>query len=373
MSVIDRNHPAKVTIKERYPLTKSGSTKTTYHVSLNLENSGIHFKPGDSLGVFAQNDPIFVQQLLDVLKISEKEEIIHQGLALNVCDFLTHKANLFRLTSGFLKLLAPQESHLNFLLQKENQPLLQEFLANRDPLTFFREFSPAKISPQEWCSQFAPLLPRFYSVASSLKNQKHSVDLLVALLSFSHAGQERFGVASHFLCHLAEENKTQIPIYVQTAHRFALPEDVHAPIIMIGPGTGVAPFRAFMQERIHLDSKGKNWLFFGERNRQCDFFYEDFWSDLVVQNKLQLDLAFSRDQKDKLYVQHKLHENRAPLWQWMQEGAHLYVCGDADNMAKEVDTMLHTIVASEGNMSAEEAKAYLKKMRQDKRYLLDVY
>ncbi|HSX12419.1 MAG TPA: sulfite reductase, partial [Rhabdochlamydiaceae bacterium] len=263
MSVIDRNHPATVTIQERYPLTRPGSTKTTYHITLNLKNSGLHFKPGDSLGIFAQNDPLLVQQIIHALKCTGNEEILHQGSSLKLVDFLTCKANLFRLTSNFLKLLdAPQLNPLQ----------LQEYLAARDPLSFFKEFDTQKVPLQQWCAQFAPLLPRFYSVASSLKTQQDSVDLVVALLSFTQCGEKRFGVASHFLCHLAEINKTPVPVYVQPAHRFGLPEDLHAPIIMIGPGTGVAPFRAFLQERLHLGSQGDHWLFFGERNRQFDFF-----------------------------------------------------------------------------------------------------
>ena len=270
-------------------------------------------------------------------------------------------------------MLGAEYPHLEALLIKENQPHLQELLAKEDPLSFFTQYDPSKIPLQEWCSQFAPLLPRFYSVASSLNTEQDSVDLLVALLSFTHAGKQRLGVASHFLCHLAEVEKTPVPIYVQPAHRFMLPQDVHAPIIMIGPGTGVAPFRAFLQERIHLGSKGENWLFFGERNRQFDFFYEDFWGSLVNQNKLKLDLAFSRDQKDKHYVQHKMYENKSALWRALQEGAYLYVCGDAESMAKEVDATLHRITVEEGNLSHDDAKSYLKKMRQEKRYLLDVY
>ncbi len=371
MSVIDRNHPAKVTLKERYPLTKSGSSKITYHITLNLENSGIHFKPGDSLGIFAQNDPLLVQKLLDAMQATGKEEILHQGAILTLRDFLSGKANLFRITSGFLKLFAPYESSLEKLLEKQTD--MQEFLAQEDFISFFKRFNVTQVPLQELCTQFAPLLPRFYSAASSLKIDQESVDLLVALLSFTHAGQNHYGVASHFLCHLAKIEETAIPVYVQPAHRFALPNDLHAPIIMVGPGTGVAPFRAFLQERLHLGSKGKHWLFFGERNRQTDFFYEPFWADLVAQNKLQLDLAFSRDQSEKVYVQHKMHENKAALWRSLEEGAYFYICGDAGDMAKQVDAMLHAIVESEGNMSPETSKAYIKKLRQDKRYLLDIY
>lgn len=358
--MIDRNHPAYVTIKERYPLTKFGSSKETYHVTLNLKESGIRFKPGDSLGVYAQNDPHLVQRLLQAMKASGNEEILHQGIILTIREFLTSKANIFRLTSSFLKMVAPERAS-------------KEYIASNDPISFFKEFETAHIPLQQWCQLFSPLLPRFYSVASSLKTDQESVDLLVALLSFSQCGEMRYGVASHFLCHLAEMEKTPIPVYVQPAHRFGLPEDLHAPLIMVGPGTGVAPFRAFLQERSQLGSQGKHWLFFGERNRQFDFFYEAYWSHLVSQNKLKLDLAFSRDQSSKLYVQHKMHENRALLWKWIEEGAYFYVCGDADNMAKEVDAALHAIAISEGNMAPDQAKLYLKKMRQDKRYLLDVY
>lgn len=381
MSIIDRNNPALVTVKNRYPLTKEGSSKSTYHVTLDLKDSNIHFKAGDSLGIYAQNDPILVQQILQVLNIHGDEEIFHQGSnkTLKMRDFLTHKANLFRLPSAFLKLysehvpLPTQKQQLLFLLEKENKPLLQDYLATHDPLLFFKEFASVKPPLQELCMQFAPLLPRFYSVASSLKMDSDHVDLVVALLSFTQSGEKRFGVASHFLCNLAKIQETQIPIYVQTAHRFGLPEEKDAPIIMIGPGTGIAPFRAFVQERQHIGSQGKNWLFFGERNRQFDFFYEDFWMEHVSKNRLNLSTAFSRDQEEKLYVQHKMIEESAQLWNWLNEGSHFYVCGDAEKMAKDVDTALHTIVSKEGKMSPEEAKVYVKQLRQNKRYLVDVY
>jgi sulfite reductase (NADPH) flavoprotein alpha-component len=222
-------------------------------------------------------------------------------------------------------------------------------------------------------NQFAPLLPRFYSVASSPKTHPDEVHLTVALSTYDHHGELRYGVASHFLCHIAEENATAIPSYVQPTPHFTLPHNHEAHIIMIGPGTGVAPFRGFLHERLAHNAPGKNWLFFGERHRAFDFFYEEFWTSLVGQNKLRLDLAFSRDQEDKQYVQHRLTENGKELWSWLQEGAYLYLCGDADPMAKEVEATLLQIFKEHGNLAEADAKAYLKSMRHERRYLIDVY
>jgi sulfite reductase (NADPH) flavoprotein alpha-component len=380
-SSISRSNPYHSTIRERFALTKPGSSKTTYHVSLNLKNSGIQFQSGDSIGILAQNDPILVQHLIDAMKSSGDEKIADPRSKETIIlrDFLTFKANLSRLTSSFLRLLNTYEPYqdkkgrLDQLLLQENKPLLSEFLSTHDPLDVLKEYHEAKAPLQELCSQFGPLLPRFYSVASSPKAFPDEVHLTVALFTYTHSEEKRYGVASHFLCHLCEEQKTKVPIYVQPAHCFALPSDPNIPMIMIGPGTGIAPFRAFLQERVHLGAKGKNWLFFGERNRAFDFFYEDFLAELTTQGKLRLDVAFSRDQAEKLYVQNKMYENGAELWSWIQEGAYLYVCGDAQEMSKDVDAMLRTIAMEHGNLSEESAKAFLKKLRADKRYLLDVY
>jgi sulfite reductase (NADPH) flavoprotein alpha-component len=379
--MIDKTNPFQATLKERFLLTKSSSTKKTYHVTLDLKNSEISFNGGDSIGIFAQNDPLLVQYLLDAMK-AKGDEIIQDPKSLkplSIRDFLMFKANLSRLSSSFLKLIYEYETvhdkknQLSHLLQSENKPILSEYLATHDPLDLLKEYSEVKAPLQELCIQFGPLLPRFYSVASSLKMSPGEVDLTVALFTFTHGGEQRFGVASHFLCHLAEPHHTPVPIYVQPAHGFTLPSDPHTPIIMIGPGTGVAPFRAFLQERICQGASGKNWLFFGERNRASDFFYEEFFLSLQAEQKLRLDLAFSRDQQEKIYVQHRLYENKADVWAWIEEGASLFVCGDAHRMAKDVEAMLRKIIQEEGNLNEEGAKAYLKNLRSQKRYLLDVY
>ncbi|MFI5334682.1 MAG: hypothetical protein ACHQT8_05920, partial [Chlamydiales bacterium] len=309
-----RTRPAAVTLKERAPLTKTGSTKETYHVVLDLKNSGIEFNVGDSIGVLPENDPLLVGHLLDAMG-AKGEEIIQDPRSqeqMTLRTFLTRYANLSRASSSFLKLFhaygASSHPKIETLLQQENKTLLASYLASHDPLDLLKEYASTRAPLQELIQQFSPLLPRFYSAASSLKAAKDEVHLTVALSSFTHGGEKRYGVASHFLCHLAEEAKTPIPIYVQSAHSFKLTQDPHVPVIMIGPGTGVAPFRAFMQERLSLEHPGKNWLFFGERNRTTDYFYEEFWSSLSAQNKLRLDLAFSRDQSEKIYVQHKMLE-----------------------------------------------------------------
>ncbi len=373
--------PVLATIKERYALTRPGSSKETYHISLDLKNLPVDFMVGDSLGIFGQNDPILVQHLLEAMGATGTEIIcdLRTQEMLSVRSFLLSRANLSRLTSSFLKLFyehgqdSPNKERICALLDKENKPLLTDYLRTNDPLALLKEYRDVKAPLQELCNQFGPLLPRFYSVASSRKLVKDEVHLTVALSSYTHGGERRYGVASHFLCHLAEVNKTPIPLYVQSAHSFRLPEKEDAPIIMIGPGTGVAPFRAFMQERLALAHSGKSWLFFGERNRHSEYFYEEFWSSLVSQKKLRLDLAFSRDQAEKVYVQHRMAENAADIWAWLQEGAYIYVCGDAERMAKDVDVTLVRIVEEHGKLSSEEAKAFVKGLRTQKRYLLDVY
>jgi sulfite reductase (NADPH) flavoprotein alpha-component len=379
--MINKTHPFFAKIKDRYLLTQQGSTKETYHISLDTTNSGIDFKVGDSIGVFAQNDPILVEHLLEALRASGSEPILdpRSGTTFSLKQFLTTKANLARLTSSFLKLLHEYEmehnkkNHLHRLLQAENKPLLSQYLAMHDPLDLFKEYKDVNIPLQAICEQFGPLLPRFYSLASSLKAYPNEVHLTVAVFTFTHGGEKRFGVASHFLSHLAEVGTTEIPIYVQTSHVFRLPEDPSTPIIMVGPGTGVAPFRAFLQERIATGATGKNWLFFGERNEKSDFFYQDDWQKLIDNRHLRLDVAFSRDQENKIYVQHRLYQHAQEIWQWLQKGAIFYVCGDAHKMAKDVEATMQQIAMEQGSLTQEDAKAYFKTLRTTKRYLLDVY
>lgn len=376
-----RTEPFRSRLIEKVLLTKPGSTKQTYHLSLSIKDSSIQYRPGDSIGVLPQNNPILVQHILDALKADPDSNIVdpRSKESMMLRDFLSSKANLARLTSSFLKLIHEYEplhekkNKLTHLLDKENKELLLQYLSTHDPLDILKEYSEMKLPLQDICAQFGPLLPRFYSISSSYTAYPDQIDLTVALFTFSHSGEQRFGVASHFLCSMAQENKTEIPIYIQPSHSFFLPDDPGAPIIMVGPGTGVAPYRAFIQERKAIGASGKNWLFFGERNKQYDFFYRDYFEPLQQEGFLKLDLAFSRDQTEKIYVQHKMLESAKDLWQWLEEGAYFYVCGDAHRMAKDVDHALHQIVQIQGNKSEEEAKAYVKELKLQKRYRTDVY
>lgn len=316
-------------IKERIRLNPE-SEKETYHIVLDLKDSGIEYSVGDCIGIYPENDPHYVKRITEILGEDSLQE------------FLLKKANLNRIP----KKLLGEHPHLLSLLQHK------------------------KVSHEQLKEQLLPLLPRFYSIASSQKQVGNEVHLIVALTKNPPDSPSPYGTCTQYLCHRAPLLKPEIPIFLQPSQRFYLPhESKGKPIIMIGPGTGVAPFRGFMQER----TDKQNWLFFGERNEKNDFYYRTFWESLVRENKLRLDCAFSRDQKEKVYVQHKMLEKRQEFWRWLEEGGFLFVCGDASQMAKDVDKTLHQIAESEGKMSTIEAKEYIKKLKKTNRYQRDVY
>ena len=346
-----RTHPYAARMKERILLTKVGSTKKTYHIVLDVEGSGLSFKVGDSIGVLPMNNPVVVDQIIEKLGATGEEEIFdpRSNSAHSFKETLLHRANIGKVSF-----------HKLFNVEKTALPLI-ELIEHHKP------------SPSELCRILHPLLPRFYSIASSPKVYPEEIHLTVAFTTYIVNGQTQSGVGSYFLCEYAAIESTPIPIYVQPSNHFTLPADPNASIILIGPGTGIAPFRAFIQERLATQAEGKNWVFFGERHRAFDFYYGDFWTELEKQGRIRLDTAFSRDQIEKIYVQHKMLEEKKSLWRWIQEGSYLYVCGDADQMAKDVDAALQQIAREEGGMTEEESRKYLKSLRAEKRYLLDVY
>lgn len=373
MTKLDRKQLYKAKVKNRYSLTRDSSSKQTWHVTLDIKGLDLDFEPGDSIGIYPQNDPLLVEHLIDAMQSKMDAPIVHKrsGEEMTLHTFLTHHANLARISSSFLKLIhecetcKDKKNEVASLL--ENRELLRSYLSEKDPLDLLRTHSPLPL--QELCDQFAPLLPRYYSVASSKNHQKDLLDLTVALFTWEHSGEKRYGVASHFLCHLAEIGETPIPFFVQPATHFRVP-DHEKNIIMIGPGTGIAPFRAFLQERAHHSATGKNWLFFGERNRKSDYFYEEEWKK---HPNLEVHTAFSRDQEEKIYVQHKLLENGPEIYRLLEEGAHLYVCGDAKVMARDVEKTLREILQKNGPFDEEGAKSHLKALKKEGRYCLDVY
>lgn len=372
MSTYNRINPYIARIKERALLTGSSSTKKTYHISLDLSGGPLPFTVGDSVGILPRNDPILVEEILKTAHFSGEESILDPKTKETspLRSFLEMKANLSKIPSRLISLLCSRGAPLQKLVEDREQ--MSSFLTENHVLDLLHQCPKATYSPHELVENLLPLMPRLYSIASSAKVFPDELHLTVSFVSYPLHGKLRHGVASHFLCEQAKIESTSIPIYIQPSNGFTLPSP-DASMILIGPGTGVAPFRAFLQERLAKGAKGRNWLFFGERHKATDFYYESFFTDLAQKSFLRLDTAFSRDQKEKIYVQHRLLENSASIWDWLQSGALIYVCGDAEKMAKDVDKALQHIVHKHGALSEEDAYLYLRRLRKEKRYLQDVY
>lgn len=357
-----RTHPYLSKIKSRYCLTLPGSNKKTHHVVIDLGDSGIEYAVGDSLGIYPENHPEVVAKTLHVLQSDPLYPIADKktGNTLPLEEHLKTKTNL-RAVNRKLAEFAGCGS------------MTKEELEQYEVWDFMEIFLKEPPSPQEFCDMAMPLLPRLYSIASSQRLYPKEVHLTVVPLHYKTRGILRYGVATDFLCYQAEVEKTQFGIYRQPHHGFTVPEDLSTDMIMVGPGTGVAPFRAFMQERMALGSPARHWLFFGEWNRATDFFYEEEWKAIGERVNLRVDTAFSRDQAEKVYVQHLLKEHSKEIFEWLTRGAIFYVCGDADQMAKDVDRVLHEIIKENTGWEDVAVKDHVKKLRADKRYLRDIY
>lgn len=381
-SVYNKQNPFPASIKERYFLSKPGSRKKTQHVVFDLKESGLVYRPGDSLGMYPKHDPDLVRKTLQALNIPGNVCINFKqtGELISLSECLLVKVNITNVSPKLFREVfarqpdANKKHEMGQLLEESNREMMKAYLQKHEVWDFLLANEEIVFSAQEFVDLLMPMLPRFYSISSSQKLVGEEVHLTVAPFEYESNGHQRRGVCTHYLCELVDLHSPVVPIFIQPSHAFYLPEDHQVPLIMIGPGTGIAPFRAFLQERLlHHRSGGKHWLFFGEWNREFDFFYEDDWSEFSKKGHLHLDLAFSRDQGHKIYVQHKMRERGEELYQWLEEGAYLYVCGDAHRMAKDVETTLQSIVQEFGKKDAQEARDYIKHLRQQKRYLRDVY
>ncbi|MGL4540758.1 MAG: diflavin oxidoreductase [Candidatus Rhabdochlamydia sp.] len=376
-----RKNPAFISISERILLTKPESTKKTFHLTLDIQNTAIRFKPGDAIAIYPQNDPLIAWEISQLLQQALEQEVFYarNNKTLSLYELLVKEVNITKLTSNMLKTFClytqnlQDKQELEHLLHPESKELLIRYLAQNDLIDFIKKYDATKIPIEKFCDSLSILLPRFYSIASSQLAHPHRLELTVVLVQFKKNNRIQYGTGSHFLCNLAKLKETKLAVYIQSSTDFTIPDDPTAPIIMVGPGTGVAPFRGFIQERLIKGHTGKNWLFFGERNRKCDFFYQDFWENLAAAKKLNLDLAFSRDQENKIYVQHKIFMQAQEIWRWLEEGAYFYLCGDAKQMAKDVEKTLEQIICSQGQMSQESALIYLKALKKQKRYVKEVY
>lgn len=382
MTIYHKQNPFISAIKERYSLCKPGSDKNIQHITLDLRGSGLQYQVGDSIGIFPTHDPVVVARTLAAMHATGNESVqlkSNNNESFSLLECLTRRCSLTAVSPKLLKEVALRQpnaekrQHLEHLLEDAHYHEMKAYLEKHELWDFLLAHQEVHWTAQELVDLLMPMLPRFYSISSSQKYVGDEVHLTVATVSYESNGHQRQGVCTHYLCELAQMEQQEVPVFIQPAHDFRLPEHHDTPLIMIGPGTGVAPFRAFMQERVFHGSQGKHWLFFGERSRHHNFLYEDEWSHFQTKGHLRVDLAFSRDQDNKVYVQDRMRESSSELFQWLQNGAHLYVCGDAKRMAKDVDATLLGIIQEQGALDAGGAKEYVKKLRQQKRYLRDVY
>ena len=354
-------------------LMTEGSDKETRHFELSLEDSGLNYLPGDSLGVVPTNCEEVVEDLLCAVGLSGQETIQIGEESVVLKDALMNRLACTVLSKIQIKKFneIAQTEKLTDLLQITNKDALVDYMWGRELIDLFLEFPQQGISAQEFVDLLRPMPPRLYSIASSLSAHEQEVHLTVAVVRYEGNGRKRKGVCSSYL---AERVGDTVPCYLHPNKNFKLPDDTSTPIIMVGPGTGIAPFRAFIEERKSTGAKGKNWLFFGDRSQKTDYLYGDEWESYQRDGILnELDLAWSRDQAEKVYVQHKMLEKGSQLWSWLNDGAVFYVCGDASRMAKDVDQALRTIAQDEGSMSEEDAGAWVKGLQKERRYLKDVY
>ena len=371
-SQYNKANPFPATLITNQKITGRQSDKDVRHLEFDLAGSDLHYQAGDALGVWFDNDPTLVDEILSLAQIDPTTEVTIEGKAQTISTALLSYLELTQNTPAFVKGYAAlaNNEQLNDLVA-DNQAL-QELVQSTPIVDVLHKF-PAKLTAEQLVSLLRPLTPRLYSISSSPAEVGEEVHLTVGVVRFEHEGRARSGAASSFLADRVEEDGA-VRVFVEHNDNFRLPNDTAKPIIMVGSGTGVAPFRAFMQQRVADEANGKNWLIFGNPHFASDFLYQTEWQQFAKEGFLhKYDFAWSRDQEKKIYVQDKIRENSTALWQWLQEGAYFYVCGDAARMAKDVEQALLEVIAKEGNLSPDEAEDYLNELREEKRYQRDVY
>ena len=371
-SQYNKANPFPATLITNQKITGRQSDKDVRHLEFDLAGSDLHYQAGDALGVWFDNDPKLVDEVLSLAQIDPTTEVIIERKMQTISTALLSHLELTQNTPAFVKGYAAlaNNEQLNDLVA-DNQALQE--LVQRTPIVDVLHKFPAKLTAEQLVSLLRPLTPRLYSISSSPAEVGEEVHLTVGVVRFEHEGRARSGAASSFLADRVEEDGA-VRVFVEHNDNFRLPNDATKPIIMVGSGTGVAPFRAFMQQRVVDEASGKNWLIFGNPHFASDFLYQTEWQQFAKEGFLhKYDFAWSRDQEKKIYVQDKIRENSTALWQWLQEGAYFYVCGDAAKMAKDVEQALLEVIAKEGNLSPDEAEDYLNELREEKRYQRDVY
>ena len=371
-STYNKKNPFHANLIESQKITGRDSSKDVRHVEIDLSGSGLTYTPGDALGVYYQNDPLLVDEILKEVGLTGDEMIESDEASLSLRKALTDKYCITASNPQQVLAYANMSQCEKLLTLSKEKELLRNY-ANNTPFIALLNEKKMPLSPSKLTGLLRKMTPRFYSIASSQKEVGEEAHLTVGLLAFQKDSHWRYGGASNFLSRGLSEGES-LRVFIDKNANFRLPEEDTAPLIMIGPGTGIAPFRAFMQEREARDAKGKNWLFFGDRTFSQDFLYQVEWQKYLKEGLLtRIDLAFSRDQAEKKYVQHRIIEQGETLWAWLQEGAYIYVCGDRTHMAKDVNEAFITLVKKHGKKTREEAEEYLRELRKAKRYQKDVY
>jgi sulfite reductase (NADPH) flavoprotein alpha-component len=371
-AIYDRSHPFRAKVLNKINLNGRGSTKETLHLELDLSGSGLHYQPGDALGVYGFNPPRVVNPVLEALGFTGEETVeTHRG-SRRLSDALREDYELTPLTAYSLSRYAELTGSGKLKDLVSDHAATAGYVYGRDLLDLIGE-TPFKLTPQSFVSVLRKNTARMYSIASSPQAVDEEVHIVVSVVRYEAYGRKRLGHCSSYLLEQAEPGD-ELLVFVDENSRFRLPDDASRPIIMVGAGTGVAPYRAFLQQREALDHPGRSWLFFGDRNFRTDFLYQTEWLQYLRDGSLtRADVAFSRDQAQKLYVQDRMAARGRELYEWLQEGAHFYVCGDKSRMARDVDHALRQIIQTHGAMTEDDAREYVKRLQRENRYQTDVY
>ncbi|MGI2066814.1 assimilatory sulfite reductase (NADPH) flavoprotein subunit [Shewanella sp. MF08487] len=375
-SEFTKQNPYSAEVLASQKITGRGSDRDVRHVEIDLGDSGLSYQAGDALGVWFSNNEVLVDEVLVGLSLAADELVTLGTESLTLKQALLEKKELTQLYPGLVKAWAELSGSAELLALSEDKEQVRHFILKHQFADLVAQYpltnSAVTLSAARLLELLRPLTPRLYSIASSQSEVETEVHLTVALVEDERHGAARFGGASHFLA--SAQEGTQVKVYVESNKHFCLPDNPDTPVIMVGPGTGVAPFRAFMQERVAQGIQGDSWLFFGNPHFEQDFLYQTEWQQYLKNGDLsRIDVAFSRDQAHKVYVQHRIKEQGQALWQWLQNGAHLYICGDAERMAKDVHQALIEVAVEVGGLNTEAAEAYFETLRSDKRYQKDVY
>jgi sulfite reductase (NADPH) flavoprotein alpha-component len=368
----NKQNPYSATLLTNQKITGRDSDKDVRHIEIDLDGSGLSYQPGDALGVWYENSSELVNQVLAAVGLSGVESIDIDSESLSIHSALVSKFEITASNPQFIAQIAElsESKALNELVADKDK--LREYSANTQIVDVLTQ-AKVKLSAEQLIGSLRKLTPRLYSIASSQTEVEDEVHLTLGVVEYEEEGELRQGGASSFLSHRLEEGDN-VKVFIEHNNNFKLPQDDSVPVIMIGPGTGIAPFRSFIQERDNRGAEGKNWLFFGDRTFTQDFLYQVEWQKYLKSGLLtQLDVAFSRDQHEKVYVQHRILENAEQVWQWLQEGAYIYVCGDASRMAKDVHEALVSVAQEQGQLGREQAEEFINELRKAKRYQRDVY